>query len=54
MFLHIYCVYVLDGSGFVSLHTDPDPTFTIQIRIHKSGSASLITRIIEFLFVTGN
>ena len=31
-------------SGFVSVHTDlvPDPTFIIQIRIHKSGSASLI------------
>ena len=28
------------GSGFLSLHTDPDPTVPIQIRLHGSGSAS--------------
>ena len=31
MFLHIYGIS--PGSGLVSLHTDPDPTFIIQIRI---------------------
>ena len=24
------------GSGFVFLHTDPDPTFIVQIWIHKT------------------
>ena len=28
------------GSGFISLHMDPDTTFLIQIRIHKSKSVS--------------
>ena len=41
-FLHIY--HICPGSGFVSLQTDPDPTLIIQIRIHKSGSASLEKR----------
>ena len=44
MFLHIY--RICPGSGFVSLHTDPDPTFIIQIRIHKSGSATLVTYLV--------
>ena len=38
MFMHIYCK--CPGSAFVSLNTDPDPTFIIQIRIHGSGSRS--------------
>ena len=43
LFLHIFCICPGSGSGFVSLHTDPvpDPTFIIQIRTHKSGSATL-------------
>ena len=47
LFLHIFPLCPGYGSGFVSLHTDPDPTFIIQILIHKSGSgsASLITSI---------
>ena len=38
MFLHIYHTVkcICPGSGFVSLHRDPDSTFIIQIRIHKS------------------
>ena len=33
MFLNIYSR--CPGSGFVSLHTDPDPTLIIQNWIHK-------------------
>ena len=33
MFLHIYRICPGPRSGFVYLHTDPDPTFIIQIRI---------------------
>ena len=42
LFLHIYHILYrgYSGSGFVSLYTDP--TFIIQIRIHGSGSASLL------------
>ena len=32
-----YTVCPGSGSGFVSLHTDPDPTFIIQIRIRITG-----------------
>ena len=35
---------ICPGSGFVYLHTDPDPTFIMQIRIQGSGSASLVKR----------
>ena len=42
LFLHIYRICPGSRSGFVSLHTDPDPTFILQIQIHKSRSAILI------------
>ena len=44
MFLHIYCsICPGSGSGFLSLHTDTNPTFIIRIQIHgsRTGSASL-------------
>ena len=46
---HLLVPYtVRPGSGsplFVCLHTNPDPTFIKRIRVHGSGSASLIKNI---------
>ena len=36
LFLHIYRMCPGSGSGFVFLHMDPDPTFIVQIWIHKT------------------
>ena len=53
MFLHIYVYTVCPGpgSGFVSLHTDPDPTFIKQL---QSGTTNLDPDPNRWLPVVGN
>ena len=38
--MHIYRICPGSGSEFVSLHTDPDPTFITQIRIRIRNTGS--------------
>ena len=51
IFLHIYRYCICPGSGFVSLHTDPDPTFIKQL---QSGTTNLDPDPNRWLPVVGN